>query len=178
MSDPLVKGSWTSRGALGAASELVACAHLMSQGFHVYRCESPHAPFDLVAYRDGSLTRVEVKSANGPSFSWPTNDEWDLLVVVALDGTCVEVTDHDRSTAQAHVRQGLGYEPKTPAFPGTTLASRIVDLLREAPWVEWRAAEVALALSVKTPVAAVGLCKSFDRGEIERVRVGVYRSGS
>jgi hypothetical protein len=74
-----------STSAIGAASELIACAELMRLGYHVYRCESPAAPFDLVVYRAGRCIRVEVKSVTfkgqHPQFSWPKN-EWDLLVVV------------------------------------------------------------------------------------------------
>jgi hypothetical protein len=81
-----LRPSGYSSSAIGARSELVACAELMRLGFHVYRCESPTAPFDLVAYRDGRCLRVEVKSVTlknqHPQFSWPKNAEWDLLVVV------------------------------------------------------------------------------------------------
>lgn len=75
------------RAAAGAASEMVACSELMRLGFYVYRCESPHAPFDLVAYRNGQCLRVEVKTITfpereAPNFKPPVNDEWDLLVVV------------------------------------------------------------------------------------------------
>jgi hypothetical protein len=77
----------------GAASELLACAALMKAGYYVYRCESPTAPFDLVAYRDGRCLRVEVKSATitnesrqrAPVFGWPRNDEWDLVIIVGSD---------------------------------------------------------------------------------------------
>jgi len=59
----------------------------MRLGYYVYRCESPVAPFDLVAYKGGQCIRVEVKTVTphptAPDFSRPKNDQWDLLAVVA-----------------------------------------------------------------------------------------------
>lgn len=78
-------------GTKGAIGELRAAVYLMKRGFSVYRCESPHAPFDLVAYKDGTCHRVEVKtlsihaSSGAPEFSWPTNNEWDLLLLAGED---------------------------------------------------------------------------------------------
>jgi hypothetical protein len=78
-----------SSGTKGAISELVACAYLMRKAYHVFRCESPNAPFDLFAYKDGTALRVEVKTMGGyrnarevPGFPLPSNLEWDLLLVV------------------------------------------------------------------------------------------------
>jgi hypothetical protein len=112
---------WPSRTAKGAASELVACAYLMRQGWHVYRCESPTAPFDLAAYRDGRLLRVEVKSIYwpgaddfgvGPSTAWPTNDEWDLLVVAdPNNGSCIEIVTHDAHEGRNQIRAIHGFPP-------------------------------------------------------------------
>lgn len=75
--------TYRDNGAVGAASELTASAWLLARGFLVFRNVAASGPFDLVAYRDGALSRVEVKSvsANG-SPGWPTNDEWDLLLMV------------------------------------------------------------------------------------------------
>jgi hypothetical protein len=108
----------------GAAAELMVCVHLMRQGYYVYRAESPHGPFDLVAYRDGVTLRVEVKSMNwsltnrergyGPSVTWPTNDEWDLLVVVDHESqVCHEITTRDRSVAVCDIRRFCGYPAPT-----------------------------------------------------------------
>lgn len=76
-----------NRAHVGAASELVAAAHLMRAGYHVYRACSNVAPVDLVALREGEpALRVEVKSgceAKGHhSFFKPKRDNWDLLMVV------------------------------------------------------------------------------------------------
>jgi hypothetical protein len=80
-----------TRTTAGAISEMRACAYLMEHGYYAYRCESPHAPFDVVAYRDGQCYRVEVKSVSlddnpgrAPKVTWPRNDEWDMLL--AVDG--------------------------------------------------------------------------------------------
>lgn len=87
----LLRDGFLTSSSKGAAAELIAVARLMAQGYHVYRCESPSAPFDLVSYRDGRLWRVEVKSLGrrdqscAPTFSAPANDEWDLLAVVDCD---------------------------------------------------------------------------------------------
>lgn len=94
------------RGASGAAGELIAAAHFMRQGFHVYRSESQSAPFDLVIYRDGQCQRVEVKVATvtmniasgcrAISFAMPRNEEWDLLAIV-LDHDKVFVWGRDHT---------------------------------------------------------------------------------
>lgn len=111
--------SWTSTGSKGAAGELLACAHLMRQGWHVYRCASPHAPFDLIAWSAGTFVRVEVKTSGKPDgatrehFGWPTNDEWDLLIVVTSSGDCIELADHDRSTALTIFCEQTGVEDPT-----------------------------------------------------------------
>lgn len=83
--------SYTDTGACGAAGELLASAHFLSQGYYVFRSQSQHSPFDLVIYRDGQCQRVEVKYATVLvshtgrkylSYSKPRNREWDLLAVV------------------------------------------------------------------------------------------------
>jgi hypothetical protein len=120
-----VSRQWLSRGAKGAASELIACAYLMARGFYVYRCESPHAPFDLVAYNRQRMLRVEVKSINdmkgcwAPSVSWPKNDEWDLIIAVGGDGRCIEIESHDRVTCTNIVRAAYGWPPVRPLYRST-----------------------------------------------------------
>jgi hypothetical protein len=120
-------GTWQSKGSKGAASELIACAYLMRQGWHAFRCESPASPFDLVAYRDGEFLRVEVKSISrarrarthldpdpidGANIPWPSNDEWDLLVAVDPDGCdCVEITTHDYREGINLLRKHYGLPP-------------------------------------------------------------------
>lgn len=116
--DPTNMPPWRNTAAKGAASELVACVYLLRQGWHVFRSQSSSCPFDLVAYRDGTFCRVEVKSINwgsalrkGPSVAWPTNDEWDLLLVVDPDdGDCTEITDHDPLAGRNLIRAKFGFD--------------------------------------------------------------------
>jgi len=51
-----------STGTTGAISELIVCAKLMEEGWHVYRCQSPNGPFDIVAVRDLTVRRIEVRT--------------------------------------------------------------------------------------------------------------------
>lgn len=52
------------KGDLGVAN---AHADLVSQGFVVLFPATEHAPFDLVAYRDGAFCRLQVKFRSGRS---------------------------------------------------------------------------------------------------------------
>jgi hypothetical protein len=125
---------YRSQSGKGAAAELIACAYLMRQGYDVYRCESPHAPFDLVAHQNGIMQRVEVKTLNyshtlrptyAPSFSWPVNDEWDVLIVVDHDDNiCHEVYTHDRRAAIEQIRALYGFSPVIP--PEQTFDDQVV----------------------------------------------------
>lgn len=93
-------GAKGSAAAKGAANELIACAHLMSKGYYVFRCQSPNAPFDLVAYIDGECIRVEVKSISYSmpkrskvsyvNLATPSHKEYDLLIAVGKDKHCFE----------------------------------------------------------------------------------------
>lgn len=113
-----VPPSELNRSDKGAVSELVVCTELARAGYHVYRAESPSAPFDLVAYRDGQCLRVEVKGIGqqakekfAPSFSWPRNSLWDLLAVVGQDRVfffdSATTVDEARDVLRAH----YGHEP-------------------------------------------------------------------
>jgi Holliday junction resolvase-like predicted endonuclease len=46
----------------GAITELIVSVDLMKRGFDLYRATSPACPCDLVAIRNGVVTRVEVKT--------------------------------------------------------------------------------------------------------------------
>jgi hypothetical protein len=81
--------SYTSTVARGAAGELLASAHLMGLGYHVFRALAASCPCDLIAYKEGEVLRVEVKSIRyaptyryNPVFPKPTNEDWDVLAVV------------------------------------------------------------------------------------------------
>jgi len=119
--DAMISGDVArSTGAVGATSELIACAELMRLGYFVYRCESPSAPFDLVAYRDGRCLRVEVKTISmtkyAPSYTHPVNDEWDLLAVV---GQGADVFLFEAGTPGLEIRNALRLHFGYPALPET-----------------------------------------------------------
>lgn len=110
---------WPARtSARGAISELAACTWFMERGFYVYRCQSPHAPFDLVAYRPGGpALRVEVKSATvnrrgHVSLRMPPPGHWDLLAVVGRDGAVLTFGPGATYTeVQGAVRSHYGARP-------------------------------------------------------------------
>lgn len=112
---------FTDSGAKGAASELIACAHFLKQGYYVYRSEGQHAPFDLVVYKGGALLRVEVKSvsiqvnastgARSCTFARPKNEEYDLLAVVIDDHVIVFERGSLMTDCMAAVRQVVAAMP-------------------------------------------------------------------
>ena len=104
------------KATVGAASELRACAELMRLGFHVFRSESPHAPFDLVAYRDGEIMRVEVKTLRqqgtfAPSFTFPRNNEYDVLCLVAPERFFFFDSSLTPDEVRSAVRVAYGLQP-------------------------------------------------------------------
>ncbi len=50
------------RGTVGAISELAVCVKLMELGWHVFRCQSPNSPFDVVAIRGDLVRKIEVRT--------------------------------------------------------------------------------------------------------------------
>lgn len=78
---------------VGSTSELSACVFLMRSGYDVFRSLAANTPFDLVAYKDGVLYKVEVKTgrrrkesavATAQRLAHPAHI-WDLLIVVFPD---------------------------------------------------------------------------------------------
>lgn len=49
-------------GTVGAISELMIAADLMSRGYQVFRCLSPHSFCDLVAFKGDECRKIEVRS--------------------------------------------------------------------------------------------------------------------
>lgn len=137
----------------GAASELRACAVLLDSGYSVFRSESPNAPFDLVAYQDGQLLRVEVKTLSpatstsyAPVFTWPTNEEWDLLIIVGPDQIFQFRSPIDRETARDTIRMAYDLAPlgaRRHAPPGALTADLITELRRRYKSGETRSALMA-----------------------------------
>jgi len=48
---------------VGAVGELKVALDLLTKGYHVFRSVSPSAPCDLLITKNGSMLRVEVKTA-------------------------------------------------------------------------------------------------------------------
>lgn len=91
----------------GAANELLVAADLFRRGFFVYRGESAESPFDLVAYLDGALLKIEVRQVGrrldgSISPQLKETDDCDLYAFVAVDREIVYIS---ASTARADRRQ-------------------------------------------------------------------------
>ena len=51
-----------SKGHVGACGELFVTQYFLEKGFEVLRNVAPTGPIDLVIYRDGKLTPIDVKT--------------------------------------------------------------------------------------------------------------------
>jgi hypothetical protein len=77
----------TTKAAVG---EMTVAADLMCRGFFVYRCLSQTGPFDLLAYKDGKMLRVEVRCGvvdkrGQARCAMPIPGRYDVLAVVLRD---------------------------------------------------------------------------------------------
>lgn len=77
----------TTKAAVG---EMAAAADLMCRGFFVYRCLSQTGPFDLLAYKEGRMLRIEVRCGvldkqGQARCSTPAPGRYDVLAVVLSD---------------------------------------------------------------------------------------------
>lgn len=61
----------------GAASELLASIWLMGQGYDVFRNVSQYGLFDIVAFKNDELIKIDVKTGHysGESFNYPRPSE-------------------------------------------------------------------------------------------------------
>lgn len=95
---------------VGALNELLASAHLMNHGYHVFRAISPSAPFDLYVFKDGESLRAEVTTGYiyhrgtkpGKGTVFPTKKvrqllkgEFDILLIVFKDRVVEIRTEQD-----------------------------------------------------------------------------------
>lgn len=82
-----------SAQSAGAWAELLACAHLLTHGFEVFRSVSPNCSVDLIARRGDDHYGVEVrcgmKQQNGSISYSPPRRKFDVLALVLLDGSVV-----------------------------------------------------------------------------------------
>lgn len=84
----------------GAASEALAIAHLLRNGFEVFRNVAATGPIDLVAIKDGKTTLIDVKTtqltkrglaANRLSSKTPLQKQMNVTFLhVFEDGQCIE----------------------------------------------------------------------------------------
>lgn len=185
----------TTSGRTGAVNELRACAHLMHQGFDVFRCVAPHAPFDLVAHRDGQLYRVEVKTLTvvdehwTPSFNWPVNDQWDLLIVCNAERVFQFAAGTTKLDARDEVRRAVGNTYREQSvqrrrFVPSATEALIREVFSEAPGA-WSSAAMRRELESrgwstdspdKTAVVANTIRGMVRRGTLERIDTGMYQS--
>lgn len=98
------------RGMSGAVGELSASIALMRNGYDVYRAQSPHAPFDLIAHKDGVLLRVEVRVVarrkdGSVSPATKPGDQCDLYAFVDADGV-VEFAQPEAARGDRRIRRG------------------------------------------------------------------------
>jgi hypothetical protein len=52
-----------STGTIGAIGELRVCVDLLTKGYEVFRAVSPSCSCDLLVYKEGVATRIEVRTA-------------------------------------------------------------------------------------------------------------------
>lgn len=194
-----IEPSKAAKKRLGAVSELRAAAHLMAQGFDVYRCVAAHGAFDLVASRDGVLYRVEVKTITNrstgclhiPIYNWPSNDDWDI-VVFCSDAAIFQfpfgvTRDHVRAEIVTglglpligrKVRITLGLDQPKP-----TTQDWVMQIMKADPAVRWTGPAMLDALlaegwttTCKGPRGTVAstLADLYNKNLVDRVERGLY----
>jgi hypothetical protein len=77
----------------GALGEMIAISFLLGAGYEVFRNISQHGPMDLVAYKDGIMTPIDVKTKNvmrNIALSC-TAEQFSIgvkFIIVSPDGSC------------------------------------------------------------------------------------------
>lgn len=98
VSTAVKEGLKFNTGTTGAMHELLACVDLMRKGFEVFRAVSPASKFDLAAFYEGKLFRVEVTTgshtgAGGLVHPQKDYSRFDILIVVMQDGSLIYKSD-------------------------------------------------------------------------------------
>jgi hypothetical protein len=81
-----------STGTIGALSEIVVCADLLSHGYEVFRAVSPSSSCDMIVLKNGATLRIEVRTghklANGLiSFgTYPRDRGRSDILAIAING--------------------------------------------------------------------------------------------
>jgi Holliday junction resolvase-like predicted endonuclease len=70
------------KALIGAASEAMVCADLLSRGLEVYRAFSPQSSCDLVVRAGGEFYGVEVKTVRGNSLPPCQPSKFEILALV------------------------------------------------------------------------------------------------
>lgn len=171
-------GSYTSRVARGAASEMLATAWLMEQGFHVFRAVAASCPVDLVAWREGDTSSwlIEVKTMSvNCSFPWPRNEHWTHLIVVNPETNSCHLLEAGISQAEAvdSLRVEYGLEPVVRRG-SRGAAFEVLKVIRTDPGREWTPKDVAGLLGKEQSVVVSNMGRLTDMGELERIKHGVY----
>jgi len=91
-----------STNCVGAISELTVCVDLMRKGYSVFRAVAPHCLFDIVAYKENKILKVEVKtgylSINGKvSNPQHPHQDHDILAVVIREENRIVYYDTERN---------------------------------------------------------------------------------
>ena len=86
---PWAKENKLSSGTVGALGELRVAVDLMQRGYHVFRALSPSCPCDIIAFRNTTVLRVEVRTANVRKNDWSIpryqRDKCDVYAAVLPD---------------------------------------------------------------------------------------------
>lgn len=86
-----------SRSNKGDFCEIYACAEFMRRGYLVFKHMGSNSPFDIIIYKKGKFTKVEIKSGrinprtNSLYFSKPTHEDYDIVCVVCLTDKSIHI---------------------------------------------------------------------------------------
>lgn len=79
----ILGGAKLAPGIVGAAGELIAAVDMIAKGWHVFRAVCPSGPFDLMAYKNGTILKVEVKTVSLDGKRWPSKPgDYDVMALV------------------------------------------------------------------------------------------------
>ena len=88
-------------GNIGAEGEMLVTLDLMRTGWEVFRAVSPTATVDLIAMRDGLVSRIEVTKGTRKGsthwLKWSPHDaaRFDVLAVWESDGRITYIPSKD-----------------------------------------------------------------------------------
>lgn len=109
-----------SLGSSGALSELLVCADLIQREYQVFRSVSPNADFDIVAFKDNQLIKIEVRTTrmlqSGINFPIKESDigKFDLLALVLRDkNNEIVYFSHDEAVDQYKLRKKINYNKRS-----------------------------------------------------------------